>query len=180
MSRDKVSYTKGQILLGSLISGYSYVITYVIYYAWSHFLITSSLEVLLQLPMKLKLLILCWSARRVVTKLISKYQHTIFTLIFYFQYAHLENAKGMVVDVTNVQLARYRQFVEDLRKIVQVRERNETTGCKIELYRVPSNYPTAEYSVSISVPDLYSTVLAFLPGPYPASRHRLFTMLTKK
>lgn len=71
----------------------------------------------------------------------------------------------MVVDVTNVQLARYKKFIEELRKIIQVRERSELTGFKVELYRVPGNYPVVDYSASISVPSLdsvYNTVLASL------------------
>ncbi|KAE9527567.1 hypothetical protein AGLY_012847 [Aphis glycines] len=38
--------------------------------------------------------------------------------LFIHKYAHLENAKGTVVKFTNEQLAKYKTFIEDLRKMI--------------------------------------------------------------
>lgn len=42
-----------------------------------------------------------------------------------FQYAHLEKARGVFVEITDAQLARFKKFVDDLRKMITVRESNE-------------------------------------------------------
>ncbi|XP_025412300.1 lipid storage droplets surface-binding protein 1 [Sipha flava] len=85
----------------------------------------------------------------------------------FIKYAHLENVKGMVVDITNVQLARYKKFIEELRKIIQnylsslslvINESNKKEVKKGGKNNVSKN--GNENKKNTSVPAAHSTTIA--------------------
>ncbi|XP_025209070.1 lipid storage droplets surface-binding protein 1 isoform X2 [Melanaphis sacchari] len=83
------------------------------------------------------------------------------------KYAHLENAKGIVVQFTNEQLAKYKEFIEDIRKLIL--EYLSSTSSKINEPKKKETKKDNKNSVTVANTKPSKDKGNTTPAPTPAT-----------